>query len=258
MRRRGWAGSVVSEGRGGTSWRGDDGSGGRGGPTALLSRGDGLSRAHLADHVHRGLLDLVERPHERGRGGRDVGHGCACRVGVDGREGRGDASGWASGSLSWRRFGNEMRERCNRTSAPRGARRRGYAMRSGGRAVLRRRHRASTRARDAAASFARALPIPRPSAAPNEGDRSARPHRADNRATVTARGVSRRATRAGGTRRDVSRVCASAWVRGTHLLRRSGLRGSVCRALRRPQAQEQTRGSRSSVGFRSRIRMAAS
>ena len=176
----------------------------------------------------------------------------------DGREGRGDASGWASGSLSWRRFGNEMRERCNRTRAPRGARRRGYAMRSGGRAVLRRRHRASTRARDAAASFARALPIPRPSAAPNEGDRSARPHRADNRATVTARGVSRRATRARGTRRDVSRVCASAWVRGTHLLRRSGLRGSVCRALRRPQAQEQTRGSRSSVGFRSRIRMAAS
>ena len=117
MRRRGWAGSVVSGGRGGTSWRGDDGSGGRGGPTALLSRGDGLSRAHLADHVHRGLLDLVERPHERGRGGRDVGHGCACRVGVDGREGRGDASGWASGSLSWRRFGNEMRERCNRTRA---------------------------------------------------------------------------------------------------------------------------------------------
>ena len=247
----------MSGGRGGTSWRGDDGSGGRGGPTALLSRGDGLSRAHLADHVHRGLLDLVERPHERGRGGRDVGHGCACRVG-----GR---SGGARGRV---RVGlrvfvvetvrKEMRERCNRTRAPRGARRRGYAMRSGGRAVLRRRHRAPTRARDAAASFARALPIPRPSAAPNEGDRSARPHRADNRATVTARGVSRRATRARGTRRDVSRVCASAWVRGTHLLRRSRLRGSVCRALRRPQAQEQTRGSRSSVGFRSRIRMAAS
>ena len=93
-------------------------------------------------------------------------------------------------------------------------------------------------------SSACALPIPRPSAAPSEGDRSARPQRADNRATATARVVSRRATRAGGTRRDVPRVRAGAWVRGTHLLWRSGLRGSVCRARGDLRRRGQTRGSR--------------
>ena len=175
MRRRGWAGSVVSGGRGGTSWRGTTGQVVAAGQRLSCHAGTASPARTWPTTCIADSLILLNAP-TRGVVAA-VTSVMAVPVGSgDGREGRGDASGWASGSLSWRRFAPTS-ERFDARARTRATPRVRDAIGRAGR--LASTPSRATRARDAAASFARALPIPRPSAAPNEGDRSARPHRAD-------------------------------------------------------------------------------
>jgi hypothetical protein len=168
--------------------------------------------AHLRDDVQRGLLDLVERPHERGRVGRYVGHGVICAG--RGGEAAGDelaSIGGADGSV--RRAARGVR-----ASRSRGARARGAAARraDAGETSARRTKRtppARVRARRVRAG---ALRRAAPRRSTLEGDRSAvrrvarpgpaRRARADARArrgcggARSARGAGRGIARARGRR----------------------------------------------------------
>ena len=51
---------------------------------ARIGTGPPGARSYLCEDVHRGVLDLVDRPHEGHAGARDFGHGCG---GTEGGQG---------------------------------------------------------------------------------------------------------------------------------------------------------------------------